>query len=276
LYIGEYGGCRVLKVDTAGLLTTLAGTGEKSFGGDDGPAIKAQFNQIHDIVAGLDGGLYVADSSNRRVRRIDVKTGIVNTFAGTGTGKAATGDGGSADKAALDGVASLFFDPSGKTLYIAGFSKSVRCIDMTSRTITTVPHLSGGRSIAIDSKGNLYVASGQTLDVRAPDGKVRTLLDKTHTGGADLPLGGNPKHLGIDSHDNVWICDEEHSLIREYVVASGKLITIAGTGKPGNGGLGGAAADLALDRPHGIYIHQSTGVVYIADSWNDRILKIEP
>jgi DNA-binding beta-propeller fold protein YncE len=276
LYIGEYGGCRVLKVDSAGVLTTLAGTGENGFAGDGGPGTHAQFSHIHDIVTGPDGALYVADSSNRRVRRIDLATGIVSTFAGTGGGKNSTGDGGAADRAVLDGVASLFFDPFGKTLLLSGFSKSVRVIDMQTKIITTLKGAPGGRSIAIDSKGNLYVANGQTLGVHPPKGGFRILLDKTHTGGAALPLGDNPKHLAIDGRDNVWICDEQHSLIREYLPDTGKLLTIAGDGKPGHAGLGDTPDHLELNRPHGIYFHTPTGVMYIADSFNDRVLRIDP
>lgn len=276
LYVGEFEGCRVLKVDPAGVFTTLAGTGEKGFAGDGGPGVKAEFNRIHDVVAGPDGDLYVADSSNRRVRKIDLKTGIVSTFAGTGMGKASTGDGGPADKAALDGVASLFFDPSGNTLLLAGFSKAIRAIDMKSKIITTLKGVPGGRSIAIDSKDDLYIANGQSLSVRTPDGRLRILLDKTRTGGATLPLGDNPKHLAVDAGDNVWICDEEHSLIREYLPATGKLVTIAGSGKPGAAGLGGRPAELQLNRPHGIFFNPPTGEIYIADSWNDRVIRIEP
>jgi len=275
LYICEYEGCRVLKIDSAGVLTVLAGSAGKGFAGEGGPAAKAQFNEIHDIVTGPDGALYLADSMNRRVRRIDLATGIVTTFAGTGVGKTATGDGGAADKAALDGVASLFFDHFGKTLFLAGFSKTVRAIDMKTKIITTIKGVTGGRSIAVDSKDNLYIAAGQTLGVRTPDGRFRILLDKSHTGGETLPLGESPKHLAIDAHDHVWICDEQHSLIREYLPESGKLVTIAGNGKPGEQGLGGAPASLELNRPHGIYFQAATGVIYIADSWNDRVVKIQ-
>jgi DNA-binding beta-propeller fold protein YncE len=210
------------------------------------------------------------------VRKLDLKTGIITTIAGTGEGKASTGDGGPADKAALDGVASLWFDPAAKSLYLSGFSKSVRTIDLKTGIISTIAGLPGGRSIAIDSKNNLYVAGGQTLSVRSPDGKVRILLDKTHTGGESLPLGDNPKHMGIDAHDNVWICDEAHSLIREYLPETGKLVTIAGIGKPGTAGLDGPLAGLQVNRPHGIYFHVPEGVMYVADSMNDRVLKIVP
>lgn len=276
MYIGEYQGQHVKKLDPAGVLTTIAGTGEKGFAGNGGPATACKFNCIHDLVLGPDGDLYIADSFNQRVRKLDLKTGIITTFAGTGVAKTATGDGGPADKAALDGVASLWFDASGKTLYIAGFSKIIRTIDMKTRVINTLADVPGGRSIALDSKDNLYIASGQTLRVRSPDGKVRVLLDKTHTGGAALPLGADAKHLGIDANDNVWICDEQHCLIREYLPSTGKLVTIAGNGKPGTAGIGGPPAALQVNRPHGIYFQPSTGLIFIADSMNDRVLKIEP
>lgn len=73
--------------------------------------------------------------------------------------------------------------------------------------------------------------------MRTPDGNVKVLLDETHRGGSDLPLAGNPKHLGIDAQDNVLICDELHHLLRKYLPAEGKLVTIMGDGKPGTGGL---------------------------------------
>jgi streptogramin lyase len=274
LYIGEFQGQRVQKIDAKGIITTLAGNGAKGFAGDGGPAASAQFNCIHDIVIGADGNLYIADSFNRRIRRIDLATGIITTFAGIDQGKTATGDGGPADKANLDGVASLWFSSDGGTLYVSGFSSVLRTIDMKTGIISTLKDLHGGRSIAIDSKGNLYVAGGTTLSVRSPDGTVKVLLDKTHLGGSDLPLGGNPKHLGIDAQDNVLICDELHNLLRKYIPAEGKLVTLMGDGKPGTAGVGGPAAQAQLSHPHGVLFHE--GVIYIADSANNRVLKIQP
>jgi hypothetical protein len=276
MYIGQFGtktdGQLVRKVDTKGIITTIAGTGKVGAGGDGGPAANGEFNFIHDIVIGPDGNLYVADSFNRKVRKIDVRTAILTTFAGTAEGKGATGDGGPADKASLDGVASLWFSNDGATLYLSGFSKSVRTIDMKTGIISTLKNCSGGRSIALDSKGNLYIAGGTTLRVRTPDGKVNVLLDDTHLGGSDIPLGGNPKHLGIDAQDNVLICDELHHLLRKYIPAEGKLVTIMGDGKPGSGGIGGPPEKAQLKNPHGVLFHN--GAIYVADSMNDRVLKI--
>jgi streptogramin lyase len=276
MYIGQFGtkteGQLVRKVDTSGIITTIAGTGKVGARGDGGPATNGEFNFIHDIVIGPDGNLYVADSFNRKVRKIDVKSGILTTFAGTGEGKGATGDAGPADQAALDGVASLWFSNDGATLYVSGFSKFVRTIDMKTGIISTLKNCPGGRSIAIDSKGNLYIAGGTALRVRTPDGNVKVLLDETHLGGSNIPLAGNPKHLGIDERDNVLICDELHHLLRKYIPAEEKLVTIMGDGKPGTGGLGGPPEKAQLKNPHGVQFHN--GAIYVADSMNDRVLKI--
>jgi streptogramin lyase len=276
LYIGQFGtktdGQLVRKVDTKGIITTIAGTGQVGSGGDGGPATSGQFNFIHDIVIGPDGNLYVADSFNRKIRKIDLKTGILTTFAGTGEGKAATGDGGPAAKAALDGVASLWFNKDGATLYVSGFSKFVRTIDMKSGVIQTIPNCPGGRSIALDSKGNLYVAGGKSLSVRTPDGNVKVVLDETHLGGADTPLASQPKHLGVDAQDNILICDELHHLLRKYIPAEGKLVTLMGDGKPGAEGLNGPPAKVQLRDPHGVLFHNAA--IYVADSMNDRVLRV--
>jgi DNA-binding beta-propeller fold protein YncE len=278
LYIGQFGakteGQLVRKVDTHGIITTIAGTGKVGSGGDGGPAINGEFNFIHDIVIGPDGNLYVADSFNRKVRKIDLKTGLLTTFAGTGEPKPASGDGGPAGQAVLDGVASLWFSKDGATLYLSGFSKFVRTIDLKTGVINTVPNCPGGRSIALDSQGNLYIASKKTLRVRTPDGNVKVLLDETHLGGSDTPLAPEPKHLGIDAQDNVLICDEQHHLLRKYLPAQDKLVTLMGNGKPGADGLDGPPANAQLRDPHGVLFHD--GAIYVADSMNDRVLKITP
>lgn len=272
LLIGEYGGQVVRKVDAKGAITTIAGTGKKGSAGDGGPALQAEFNGIHDLVIAGNGDVYLSDSFNRRVRKIDPKSGIITTIAGNGD-KKSSGDGGPADKAGLDGVASLFFSPAGDKLLLTGFSSAVRIIDLKSGIINTVPGFPGGRSLAVDSKGNVYVAGGVTLRVLRADGKQETLLDAKNTGGSGLALGKNPKHLAIDLQDNVIIADEEHHLIRKYIVAEKKLVTLAGNGKPGAAGINGPPADAQVNRPHGVYVDPA-GTLYIADSWNDRVLRI--
>ena len=115
--IAEFGGHRVRKVDASGAITTIAGTGKKGDAGDDGPALKAEFNAMHNLALAVNGDIYVADTLNNRVRKI-AKSGIVRSFAGTGK-KGFSGDGGPAAGADFDGIYCVAFGPKQKRLYLA-------------------------------------------------------------------------------------------------------------------------------------------------------------
>ena len=103
-------GNRVLRVDVRGTLTVLAGTGAKAFGGDGGPARDAQFNGPHNLAIAPGGDIFLADTWNNRIRRIEAKTGTVTTFAGTGK-KGFSGDGGAAAQAEFGMVIQIALDP---------------------------------------------------------------------------------------------------------------------------------------------------------------------
>jgi hypothetical protein len=273
LFIADFSEHRVRKVDPSGVITTVGGTGEKGFGGDGGPAVKGQFNAMHDLVLDRDGNIYIADSSNLRVRKIDAKTGILSTVAGNGE-KGVSGDGGPGTAASLDGVASLFFDPSYRKLYLGGFSRVVRVLDIETGVIDTVKGLPGGRSIAVDSQGNIYVAGGNTLRVRRPDGTVEVLVDKKKSQSGEITIGDNTKHLGFDADENVLIADDFGHAIKKYVIAEKKVVLVAGTGERGTAGVGGPPLAAQLDGPHGVYYHPPMKAIYIGDSRNKRVLKL--
>src|SRR6185295_13894724 len=116
-YIAEMGGNRISLLDKAGKLSVFAGTGEKGLSGDGGPAAKAQFNGPHHLLVGADGDLYVADTFNNCVRKIDLKSGVVTRVAGTGQ-KGYSGDGGPAASAQCGGIYCIAFDPKGEKLYL--------------------------------------------------------------------------------------------------------------------------------------------------------------
>src|SRR5271155_4985491 len=118
LYLVEYTGHRVRKIDGKGVLTTIAGTGEKGFSGDGGPALQATFNSMHNLAVAPNGDVYIADTLNNRVRKIDAKTGDVTTVVGSGE-KGFSGDGGPATKAKFGNIYCASLDAKGEKLYLA-------------------------------------------------------------------------------------------------------------------------------------------------------------
>jgi sugar lactone lactonase YvrE len=299
LYIVEMVGQRLLKVDGNGNLTVAAGTGRKGNGGDDGPPRKAEFNGMHSLAVAANGDVYLADTWNNRVRRIDNKTGLVSAFAGTGE-KGFGGDGGPALKAQFGGVYCVALDPKGEHLYLADLdNRRIRAVDLKTGTVRTVAGngqkgvpedgaeatkapLVDPRAVAVDAKGNVYILerSGHALRVADSGGKIRTVAGTGRAGSAGdggdarkATLNG-PKHLCIDRDGSVVIADTENHLIRRYLPDTGKIVRVAGTGKKGTAGVGGPPKQAELSQPHGVFVHPS-GELYIADSSNNRVLKIE-
>ena len=190
-YIVQMSGHRVSVLDENGKLSVLAGTGEKGAPADSVPGSQARFNGPHHLLVGPDGALYVADTFNNCVRRIDLATGVVTRFAGTGA-KGFGGDGGPARDAVFDGVFNIAFRKD--VLYVTDLgNRRIRAIDLKTGIVRTVagngtkgvPKDGGDaleeplvdpRAIAIDPWGNLYICerSGHALRV-VSGGKIRTV-----------------------------------------------------------------------------------------------------
>jgi sugar lactone lactonase YvrE len=300
VYFVEYTGHRVRKIDAkTGTVTTVAGTGEKGYGGDGGPALKATFNNMHSLAVTPDGDIYVADTGNNRVRKIDTK-GVVTTVAGTGE-KGFGGDGGPAAKAKFGNIYCTTLDARGEKLYLADLdNRRVRVVDLKTNVVTTVAGngekgvprdgaeaksapLVDPRAVTVDSKGNVYILerSGHALRVVGADGKIKTVAGagKAGRGGDGGPaleaqLNG-PKHLCVDRDDNVIIADTENDVIRKYTPKDGKIARVAGTGQRGASGADGPPEKAEFHQPHGVAV-DAAGALYIADSMNHRIFKIVP
>jgi hypothetical protein len=300
---------RVLKIDSSGVLTIIGGTGGKGSAGDGGPAAKAQFNGPHNLAADKNGDVYVADTWNWKIRRIDAKTGFVSTFAGTGK-KAFGGDDGPADKADFSGIYSVAFDAPHENLYLIDLeNRRVRAIGLgtislraASLTTSKVRLVAGNgqkgipsdgsdavtsplfdpRAVAVAKSGEVYILerSGNALRVVDTTGKIRTVVGTGKPGPwtpTENPLEATlkgPKHLCVDKEGNVLIADSDNHVIRKYLPRENKLLRVAGTGKPGRG-LSSDPLKTELNQPHGVGV-DTQGRIYICDSLNSRVLKLEP
>jgi hypothetical protein len=293
-------GNRVLKVDAQGILRVIAGTGAKGYFGDGGPAIAASFSGIHNLAVLPGGDLLLADSFSNALRRIDAKTGVIQTMAGDGK-KGFRGDGGPAAAAQFSTLIQISLDPSAARLYMADIgNRRVRRIDLASGVISTVAGngrtgipadgedavnapLVDPRAVVPDSAGGFYILerSGNALRYVNPEGKIKTVAGTgqkgfSGDGGPALSATLNgPKYVTMDHDGSALIADAENNVVRRYSPKTGLITRVAGTGKPGAAGLGGDPLQCQLRRPHGVTVARD-GTLFITDSYNDRILKIVP
>jgi sugar lactone lactonase YvrE len=297
VYIADTFNHRVRRVDPGGAVTTLVGTGQAAYSGDDGPAGAATLHWPHGVTLDPAGaGLYIADSANHRVRRVDLASGIIATVAGSAT-PGAGGDGGPATAAQLQDPKALYAAPSGE-LYIADSGNDrIRRVDGTG-TITTVAgtgiagysgdggpataaQFDGPRGLAGDGAGNLYVADDNNHRIRRIDGAgVVTTLAGTGTGGFSGDGGpavsaqlDHPRGVAVDGRGNVFIADSMSARVR-MVDPGGVIATVAGCGRQGYGGDGGPATVARLFEPRGVAV-DAAGRLFVADTYNDRVRRVD-
>ncbi len=296
VFVADRQGHVVHQVDRAGSITTVTGTGEAGSAGDGGPAREAALRSPNDVAGDALGNLYIADSWNHRIRRID-PDGIITTVAGTGEAGFG-GDGGAAVEARLSLPFALAVDSSGN-LYIADFgNRRIRKVDH-SGVITTVAgsghrgsqgdggpatraELSPPTGIAVDAGGTLFIADQFNHRIRRvdPAGIITTLAGTGEEGSrGDAGLGTKarlwyPASVALDEEGNLFIADQENSRIRKLDRA-GIITTVAGTGRAGFAGDGGPAAAAQLGFPLGVAIDRQ-GNLFISDSDNNRIRRVDP
>lgn len=299
LFLVELSGQRVHKIDSQGMLSTIAGTtNKKGLSGDGGPAAAALFNGMHSLAIAPTGEIYVADTWNHCVRKLDPKTNTVTRVAGTGE-KGFRGDGGPALKAKFGGIYCVALDPKGERLYLTDLdNRRIRVVHLATGIVETVAGngergvpqdgaearkapLVDPRAAVVDAAGTLYILERGGHALRAVDagGKIRTVAGTgkrglSGDGGPALQAMLNgPKHLCIDQDGSVLLADTENHVIRRYQPKDGTITRVAGSGKQGTAGLEGPPEKAELSQPHGVYVHPS-GTLYITDSSNNRIIKI--
>jgi sugar lactone lactonase YvrE len=257
-------------------IKTIAGTFGWGYSGDGGPAINANLYSPGSAVVDALGNIYIADTQNCCVRKVDMN-GIITRVAGNGEW-GYSGDGGPAIDAKLYYPMDVAVDPSGN-IYIADiYNCRIRKVD-TSGIITT--KLCSPNGVAIDPSGNIYIADKANSRIRKVDtsGIITTIAGK---GNYDYSGDGGPAidaqlcfpmDLAVDPSGNIYIADTNNYRIRK-VDTSGIITTIAGNGASGYSGDGGPATDARLDYPNSVTIDQS-GNIYIADKGAYRIRKVD-
>jgi sugar lactone lactonase YvrE len=222
------------------IISTVAGDGSRGFGGDGGPATKAQLSRPHSIALDLQGSLYIADIGNHRVRRVDLENGIIKTFGGTGA-KEPTPDGAPVAGTPLNGPRTMAFDKQGDMFLALREGNAVYRVDMKARVLH---HIAG-----TGEKG--YTGDG---------------------GSAKSAKLSGPKGIAVGA-GGVYIADTESHTIRRIDLKSGVITTVAGDGAE-HDGPDGDPLKCGLARPHGVYVGDD-GAIYIGDSENHRVRLLE-
>lgn len=276
-------------------VVTLGGTGKDEHSGDGGPAIKAGIGGPFGLTIGPDGGLYVCETTTHSVRRIDLKSGMISTVAGTAQ-KGYSGDGGPARKALLNEPYEVRFDSQGNMLFVEMQNQIVRKVDAGTGVISTVAgtgkkgyagddgpatkaEFSSPHSIALDSRDTLYICDIGNHRLRAVDPSTGIVTTVSGTGekkstadGAPLagtPLNG-PRTLDFDAKRGLFLALREGNAVYRIDLEKQSLHHLAGTGKSGYTGDGGAARDAQLAGPKGLALAPN-GDIYLADTESHTI-----
>jgi len=307
LFIADTGNSLVRRVDAVtGIITTVAGidkfgTPLYGFSGDSGPATSAALNAPIAVAVDTQGNLFIADTNNNRIRRVDAVTGIITTVAGNGA-YGHTGDNGPATTASLSTPGAIVVDAHGNLFFVDAYA--IRRVDAVTGIITAFAgnYSSGysgdggpaasatlcvavfdglpGGGLAFDPHGNLLIADALNQRIRRVDtatGIITTVAGNRLSGysGDGGPATsanlGFPNAVAVDAHGNLYISDYYSQHIRRVDAVTGNITTVAGGG---SGGDGGAATSAVLVYPVGVAADNS-GNVFVADDSNNRIRRVD-
>ena len=295
VFIADLANDRIRKVDAAGVITTVAGTGEEGFSGDGGPAIQAALDNPFGVAVDGAGNLFITDRGNDRIRKVDA-AGVITTVAGTGRGGFGgfSGDGGPATAAQLRGPAGVAVDGAGN-LFIADLANHrIRKVD-SAGVITTVAGteergdggdggpaaaawLRSPSAVAVDGTGNLFIADTDNHRIRKVDsaGVITTVAGTEERGDGGPAVNARlwfPSGVAVDGAGNVYIADSENNQIRK-VDSAGVITTVAGTGEWGSSGDGGLAVNARVWGPSGVAV-DGAGNLFIAGRVTNSIRKVD-
>ena len=303
LYFSDYGSNRVLRADLrTKKISVVAGNGTKGYSGDGGPAKSAQLAAPHEVRFDSKGNLYVDERDNAIIRRVDMKSGIISTVAGSGMPGYA-GDGGPATKGKFNQPHGIVLDRNDNLYICDPLNNRLRRVDAKTGILTTfagngqdgrapdegtlteVP-LAGPTSLEITPGGKWYMALREGNSIYSID-PAKRMLKRIAGSGANgysgdggpalaarfgsLGAGGltGPKGLAISADEKImFVADCENHVIRKIDLKSGIISTLVGTGERGDGP-DGDPLKCKMSRPHAVFVHRRT--LYISDSENNRI-----
>ena len=268
LYLSDTDNHRVRKVDTRGVITTVAGTGVAGLSGDGGPAAEARLNLPYGLAVDASGALYIADLGNKRVRRV-TSDGVISTFAGgrddlLAPRNLAVDGGGNLYISEFEGHRVRRVSPGGAVTTVAGTGAAGFAGDggPASRALLKYP-----AGLALDAAGNLYVADSGNQRVRRirPDGGISTVL-----GGPGATPLLTPTAVAVDASGTIYVADSA-PVVRAWT-PSGTWGNYAGTGLEGYSGDGGLARGAMLTAPRELVA--GPGALWIADGVRVRAVDL--
>lgn len=298
LYICEIATHVVRRLDEAtGKISVVAGTGNAGYSGDGGPATGARLNEPYEVRFDTAGNMFFVEMKNNIVRRVDARSGVISTVAGTGE-SGFSGDGGPATEAKLNRPHSITLDGQGN-LYICDIGNHrIRVVNLESGIIETFggtgarkptpdgaalkgTPLNGPRALDFDGRHSLYLALREGNAVYRIDLQKKTLHHLAGTGKkgftgnggpAKLATLSGPKGIAIGPGGDVYLADTESHSIRVIRAGTGTLDVLVGDGQRGDGP-DGDPLKCRTARPHGVYV-DAAGSVYIGDSEAHKVRRL--
>ena len=264
-------------------MSTVAGTGTQGYAGDGGPAIEALLNNPFDLAFDSHGNLCFSDTYNHCIRRIDARTGVISTIAGSGE-SGLSGDGGPAMQARMNQPYGLVIDRAGNIYTADRLNGRVRRIDGASGVITTLAAegLKEPNGLALDREHRqLFIADVADHRVRVVDLATGAMTTFAGTGNGRHAGDGGPaaeadifgaRAVGLAPDDSLYIMERQGSSIRR--VCNGSIETIAGTGARGYAGDGDDARRAVFDAPKEMAV-DAAGNIFVVDTENNVIRLID-
>ena len=276
IYIADTGNSSVRKVNPAGIISTVAGTGVAGFSGDGAAATKAQLNGPTGVWADPAGNVYIADQNNRRIRKVTAAW-MMNTITQGSLIRAVTGDAAGNLYVGDVGEHRVYkITPAGIPTVIAG-SPLGAGFNGDDKPATTA-QLNEPSAVVLDGAGNIYIADQYNRRIRrvTPDGVIHVIAG-TFEGGDGGPAGlatmYYPSDLALDANGNLFIADSGTHVIRK-VTPGGSITTVAGNGQRGFQGDGGIATAASFYAPDGVAA-DNAGSLYIGDTSNQRVRRVD-